>query len=34
MSKAMEVRGEYRLQKWAQIVQTCQFGELSYREFC
>ena len=34
MSEAMEVRKEYRLQEWAQMVQACQPSGLSKREFC
>ena len=34
MSEAMEVRKEYRLQEWAQMVQACQSSGLSNREFC
>ena len=34
MSKAMEVRREYRLQEWARIIQECQSSGLSNREFC
>lgn len=34
MADTLEVRKEYRLQEWAQIIEACRASGLSNRDFC